>query len=52
MATNISHDDIKVLDTDLFSCSSGEKFQNVNKSSATCSGLLSPPSEENFAIYY
>ena len=52
VATNTPHDDTKVLDTDLFSCSSGEKFQNVKKASATCTGLLSPPSEANFTIHY
>jgi hypothetical protein len=52
VATNTSQDDTKVLHTDLFSCSPVEKFQNVNKSSATCTGLLSPPSEANFTLYY
>jgi len=52
VTTNTTHDYTKVLDTDLFSCSSGEKFQNVNRSSAAWSGLLSPPSEANFTIDY
>jgi hypothetical protein len=52
VVTNTSHDDNKVVDTDLFSCSSDKKFQNVNKLSATCTGLLSPPSAEKFTVYY
>jgi hypothetical protein len=49
-ATHVSHEGIMVLCTDLFSCLSGRKFQNV-KSSATCTGLHSPPSEAYFILY-